>query len=796
MLKNYFKIGWRNLLRNKAYATINIVGLSLGIACAILIFTLISFHLSFDNFHPDSSRIYRITTEFHAEKIDYNAAVPQPLGKAFRDDYSFAEQTARIVAWHDNLITVTDGEEIKKFKEEKGVAYTEPGFFDIFNFPLVLGDKRTALSQPHSALITESIAKKYYGSANPIGKTFRMDNKLDFTVTGVLRDFPANTDRKQQIYVSYDALHDRFPWFGSDSSWDDVYSGSMCYVRLKPSVTPAQVNNVFPQLSRKYFDARNAKIYHFKLQPLSDIHFNKDYNGYLDKKYLWALGLIGLFLIVTACVNFVNLATAQALNRSREVGIRKVLGSLRAQLFWQFIAETTLITCTALLLAYGMASLSLPLLNQLLKSNMELHLLDSPWLATFLALLTIVVIFFSGSYPGLVLARFQPILALRNKISQASVGGFSLRRILVVTQFAICQMLIIGAIVIGGQMYYSKSVDLGFDKDAIVSLPIPTQDKTKMNTLRDQLAAIPGVEKLTLCHQPPASGSNNNTNIRYENKAEDEHWYINMKGADDQYLKTFGLQLVAGRNFYPSDTTREFLVNETVAQKLGLTPQQLIGHRIAINGSTTGLPIVGVVKDFHNYSLHNKIAPICIMPDYNDYNNISIKLNMRNTHAALASFEKIWSSTYPEYFYSYQFLDEGIAGFYEMDKIMLVLVEVFAGIAIFIGCLGLYGLVSFMALRKTKEIGVRKVLGAGISNILWLFGKEFARLLLIAFAIAAPVAWWVMQLYLRDFEYKIKIGAGVFLLSIFVTFLIATLTVGYRSIRSALANPVKSLRTE
>jgi len=795
MLKNYFKIGWRNLLRHRAYAAINIAGLSLGIACAILIFTLISFHLSFDNFHPNSNRIYRITTVTRGEAVVYDAGVPQPLGKAFRNDYAFAEQTARVVTWGNNLITLTGTKEIKKFKEDI-LAFAEPGFFNIFDFPLIQGDKHTALSQPNSAVITENIAKKYYGNDNPVGKTFRLDNTVNFTITGVLKDLPANTDRREEVYLSYDNLHDVSPWLGSDSSWPAIYSGSMCFIRLKPSATPTQVEKAFPQFAKKYLEPEQARAREFRLQPLSDIHFNKDFDGYIDKKYLWALGLIGLFLIVTACVNFVNLATAQALSRSKEVGIRKVLGSLRTQLFWQFIAETTLITCTALLLAYGIAYLTLPFLNQLLRSGMELHLLDSPWLATFLVILTIVVIFFSGSYPGLVLARFQPILALRNKISQASVGGFSLRRILVVTQFAICQMLIIGAIVIGGQMYYSKNIDMGFDKDAIVTLPVPIQDKTKMKTLRDQIASVAGVEKLTLCYQPPASRGNNSNSIRFEGRTTDEPWTIDMKSADDQYLKTFGLQLVAGRNFFPSDTTREYVVNETVASKLGLTPRQLIGHRIAIGGNTSGLPVIGVVKDFHSYSLHSKIAPICIMPEYLDYSGLSIKLNLRNTRPALAAFVKIWNGIYPEYIYSYKFLDERIAEFYQMDKIMLILVEVFAGIAILIGCLGLYGLVSFMALRKTKEIGVRKVLGAGVSSILWIFGKEFARLLLIAFAIAAPVAWWVMQLYLRDFEYKINIGAGVFLLSIFFTFLIATLTVGYRSVRSALANPVTSLRSE
>lgn len=796
MFRNYFKIGWRNLLRHKSYAAINIIGLSLGIACAIVIFTLVSFHLSFDRFHPGLSHIYRITTEWHDEGVEYNAAVPQPLGKAFRNDFSFAEYTARVVAYENNLITLTDEKEMKKFREEDGVAFADPSFFEIFNFPLVKGDKRTVLRDPHSAIITENIAKKYYGDADPVGRTIRLDNKIDFTITGVLKNLPPNTDRKSQIYLSYDNLKDRSAWFASDSSWSSVYSNCMCFIRLKPSITAAQVNKALPLLSKKYYEGRDAKITQFKLQPLTDVHFNKDYDGYVDNKYLWALGFIALFLIVTACVNFVNLATAQALNRSKEVGIRKVLGSQRAQLFWQFIAETTLITLFALVLAYVMAFYSLPLLNQLLKSRMELHLLGNIRLILFLTLVTILVIFLSGSYPGLVLARFQPILALKNKISQASIGGFSLRRILVVTQFAICQMLIIGSIVIASQMYYSKTIDLGFKKDAIVSLPLPINDKTKMHTLRDQVAAVAGVEKLSLCYQPPASGSNSNTSIKYDTRPEAEHWSINMKSADDQYLSTFNLQLVAGRNCYPSDTTREFVVNETVAKKLNLTPQQLLGHTISINGDGMKGPVVGVVKDFHNYSLHSQIAPICIMPDYTDYRTLSVKLNMRNSRTALASFEKIWNSVYPEYFYTPQFLDERIAEFYELDKVLLILVEVFAGVAIFIGCLGLYGLVSFMAVRKTKEIGVRKVLGARIGNILWIFGKEFTTLLLIAFAVAAPLGWWVMKVYLRDFEYQIKIGAGVFLLAIFFTFLIAALTVGYRSVRSALANPVKSLRTE
>ncbi|MEP6726814.1 MAG: ABC transporter permease [Bacteroidota bacterium] len=795
MIKNYFKIAWRNLNRNRSYAFINVVGLSLGVACAILIFTLVTYHLSFDAFHTNKARVYRLVTEWHDETVGHSAAVPQPLGKSFRNDYTFSEKTARVVDYRNTLISL-QGADNKKFKEESGVVFAEPAFFEILDFPLLKGNKKTVLVQPNEAIITEKIAHKYFGKEEATGKTIRLNNHINFIITGILKDLPPNTDRQQEIYLSYSNLRDHNAWIASDSSWGGVYSGSQAFTLLKPGITVAQVNKALPQIVNKYYTGRDTKVWQFKLQPLADIHFNPDFDGYADKKYLWALFFIGLFLIVTACVNFINLATAQALNRSKEIGIRKVLGSLPAQLFWQFIAETTLITLVAVVLGYLIAELAMPWLNDLFTSNMHLHLFSSVQLPVFLLLLLVTVVFLSGSYPGLVLARFQPILALKSKLSQKSIGGFSLRRILVVTQFAISQMLIIGTIVIASQMHFSKSSDLGFSKDAIIMLPIPQKDKIKMNTLKTRIAGVGGVEKISLCWQAPAASSNNNTNIRYDTRTEDEHWGINLKTADDQYLSTFGIKLVAGRNIFPSDTLREFLVNETFVKKLNLkSPDEVIGKQIKINGISSA-PIAGVVKDFYNYSFHNEISPICIMAGYEDYANCAIKVNANNIKSSLVAFEKIWNETYPDYLYNYQFLDDRIKDFYNMDTIMLKLIESFAFIAILIGCLGLYGLVSFMAVRKTKEIGVRKVLGADTKNILWLFGKEFSRLLIIAFVIAAPLAWWAMHLYLKDFTYRITIGPGIFLLAILVTFVIAAITVGYRSIKAAFINPVISLRTE
>jgi putative ABC transport system permease protein len=794
MLQNFFTIAWRNVRKNKAYATINILGLSLGIACSLLIFALVHYHFSFDDFHLANNRIYRIVTEWHDQVADYSQGTPSPLGKAVRKDLDGPETVARVVQYRD-LFTIQDKETTKKFEES--FIYAEPEFFEIFNFPLVRGDKATALHAPGQALITEKFAKKYFGNTGAaIGKIMRLANKTDFQVVGVLRDIPVNTDRPQEIYLSYDNLKDRNPRLGGDSSWGSVYSQFMTFVRLKPNSTVAQADKGLSVISKKYQKGRDAQTVVFRLQPLADIHFNATFDGSVDKKYLWALGLIGLFILITACVNFINLATAQALNRSTEVGIRKVLGGLGRQLFWQFITETALIALFAAVIGFSVAASGLPALNTLFKTQISLSFLTDPAAIGFAALLLLVVIFLSGSYPGLVLSRFQPVQALKSKLSQKQVGGFSLRRILVITQFTISQMLIIGAIVIAGQLRYVRTTDLGFNKDAIVLLPVPHNTSAELSTLDARLHAIPGVGALSYCQTAPASDAQNSTNARFDNRADDEHFEVFTKNADERYLSTFGLQLVAGRNFFRADSANEFLINENMVQRLNLhSPQEAIGKQLKIGSKISG-PIIGVLKDFYNQSLHSEMNAVVILPSRANYFTCAVKLDPANVRAELAAIEKVWNNTFPDYLYSYEFLDDSIAKFYETDTSLLTMIEIFAAIAVFIGCLGLYGLTSFMALRKTKEIGVRKVLGAGIPSILWLFGREFTRLVIIAFVIAAPVGWWVMHNYLQDFKYRITIGPGIFLLSIAATALIVLLTVSYQSIRSALANPVKSLKTE
>lgn len=795
MFKSNFRIAWRNLVKHKSYAFINIMGLALSMACGILIFVMVSYHLKFDNFHLNSNRIYRVVTEQHRDMVTYATSVPSPFGKAFRNDYTFAEKTARIATFKGEQVTVNYKGETKKFKESEGVAFTEPEYFDIFNFPLLKGDKRSALTEPNSAIMTEGMAKKYFGDADPINQVFTVANKINFRISGVLKDLPRNTDQKTEIFLSYSNLKDYNEWLAGDDAWGGMTSAMQCYTLLRPNVSPAQVEAVLPNYVKK-FRPTNKNVHHYKLQPLSELHFDSRYGGVMEKRNLWVLSFIGLFLIITACVNFVNLATAQALKRSKEVGIRKVMGGMRAQLFWQFIGETALIAVVAAAIALLLAQLVLPLLNGWFGIFMSINLTQSWQLPLFIVSLILAVTFLAGSYPGLILSGFQPMAAIKGKLSRHQLGGFNTRRTLIVTQFTISLVLIIGMIVISRQVHFAKQSSMGFDKDAIVMVPVGQGAESSVQSLKTRLAQAPGVEKISLCYEAPSSSSNWNTSVRFDNRAEEEAFRTNVKSADDQYLTTFGVQLVAGRNLFPADSARELLINETMVKKLNLqSPQEAIGRKLTISNSPA-MPIVGVVKDFHDQSFHEDINAVCIWTSPGDYNNYAVKINLARLPQTLAALEKTWSQTYPDQIYEHAFLDESIAEFYQAEDFMLRIISIFCFIAIFIGCLGLYGLVSFMVAQKTREIGIRKVLGSSVGRLVWIFGREFSSLILLAFLIAAPVAWWLMNSWLKDFEYRISFGAWIFAGALAIISLIAVLTVGYQTVRAALANPVKNLRSE
>lgn len=794
MLRNYLKIALRNLVRNKAYASINIFGLALGMACGLLIFMLVKYHLSFDNFHAHSDRIYRIVTELHRDIVEYDPSVPSPLGKAFRDDYDFAEKVARVATYDDAVITINTGKEVKNFKQEGGFAFAERAYFDIFNFPLIKGNQQTALQEPNTAIITERLARTYFGDANPIDKTIRFGKNIDAKITGILKDLPENTLQKTEIFVSYSTLKQQEEWLAGDDAWGGISGVMKCYVRLRPQVSVAQVERVFPAYVTKHRPT-NTNVHHYKLQPLSDVHFDARYGGPMEKKNLWILSFIGVFLIVTACVNFINLATAQALSRAKEVGVRKVMGGLRGQLFWQFIAQTGVITVLAFGLALVLSLAVLPFVNDWFDAQIRFDLLNDGQLLLFMPLLVLLVTFVAGSYPGLILAGFQPVAALKGGLSSRNIGGFNTRRALIIAQFALSQVLVIGLIVIAKQLNYAKKSDLGFTKDAVVMIPV-VSDYQKAKAVKGEFEKLAGVEGVALCFGAPATSNNNwTTSLYYNNDPDQQAFQVSVKAADADYLKTFGLTLVAGRNLFPADSAREFVVNEAFARKLNLKSSgELLGKPLKI-GDNKGT-IVGVVKDFHDLSFHDEINPIGIFTAPGLYFNYAVKINTGNVAATMAALQKTWRANHHDKLYEYEFLDDDIATFYETEALMLKLIQVFSALALFIGCLGLYGLVSFMAAQKTKEIGIRKVLGSSIAQIIWLFGREFARLILIAFVIATPLAWWLMKGWLADFKFRIEIGAGIFVWALLATFVIAFSTVSYQAIRAALMNPVKSLRSE
>ncbi|MFT3750499.1 MAG: ABC transporter permease [Agriterribacter sp.] len=797
MFKDYFKVAFRNLVRKKTYTTINVLGLGLGISCAILIFAIISYHLSFDNFHTNPDRIYRLVTESHRDGVSYSAGVPSPLGRRFREDYTYGEKVAR-VATYNGLITINDGKIIRKFREEKGLAFTEPAFFDIFNYPLLYGDRKTLLNEPNTAILTERVAKKYFGDSNPINRMFRFNNKIDFKVTGVLKDLPVNTHCQSEIHVSYITLPQYDEWLGNDDAgWGGISGNMQCFVKLRQGVSAAQVEQLLPAYVKKY-RAKSKNIHQYKLQPLSDIHFNTLYEAKMPRNILWALGFIGLFLIITASVNFINLATAQALNRSKEVGVRKVLGSGKQQLFRQFMFETWLIVLAAAALSLFCSSLALPVINQWFNIRLTTSLLLNQQFIAFITCLIFIVTFLAGSYPAIVLTRFQPIAALKGWISQRSIGGFNIRRMLVIVQFAISQLLIIAIIIIANQIRYVIKTDLGFNKDAVVMLPVASGSDTQTkNGLKEQLMGVAGVRQVSLCRAAPLSDNNWTTAFRYDNHSEDENFGVSVRSGDDQYIPMFGLKLVAGRNVFPSDTVREFVVNETFVRKLNLeSPQEAIGKMLSVNGGSFQGPVVGVVKDFHDRSFLEQIQPVCIQTLSNDYNNYAVKINLTYAATTMALLEKTWSERHPDQIFEYKFLDEQIANYYEPVSLMLKLIRAFAAIAVFIGCLGMYGMISFMAAQKRKEIGIRKVLGSSIAQILWIFGREFSRLVLIGFVVAVPLAWIVMNKWLQNFAYRIDIQWWMLAVAGLATIVIALSTISFQSIKAAMENPVKSLRVE
>ena len=736
--------------------------------------------------------------------------VPFPMPEGLKTTFAQIEQVAPVWASHNDKLLIPDnnGTAIKSFKEDKGVFFTEPSFFKMFDFPLLAGSYES-LKDPNNVLLTKEIAEKYFGDwKTALGKTINLEaggslfsHGTDvLKVSGILATIPANTDFQLKLVVAFGTgiTED----MAKNTDWKDRTNSDFgCYVLLPPNISVDNFNQQLRAYSQKMESPDNKDSY--IIQPLSAVHYDTQTGDYSNKtisrQLLNVLWLIAAFILLIACVNFINLSTAQAVNRAKEVSVRKVLGSNKSQLQIQFIIETFLIVISAVILAGVITILALPYINQLLELSLSFNKLNNTAIILFLLTVTIVVTALACFYPSVVLSRFSPVNALKSKLTANTAKGISLRRGLVVFQFIIAQALIIGTLIIVKQMNYFMDQPLGFDKDAIINVPfrVDTVWFRKKDYLKQQLLSVNGVQAVTFSSNTPVEDANDIwSTFKFDHAIKEADFKAITKFADNEYVPAYKLQLIAGRNLQPSGMTREFLVNESLVKSLGIkNPDEILNKEISIWGDRIKCPVVGVLKDFNDRSFRHDLAPLLITTNITMYSQAGIKLETKNISSTLQSVKTIWEQTFPNFVYEYKFLDDKIAGFYKQESQLAQLYEIFAAIAIFLSCLGLYGLALFMAVQRIKEVGIRKVFGASADNIVYLFSKEFIMLIAIAFAIATPIAWYFMHNWLQNYVYRISISWWLFAAGGFVAIIIALATISFQAIKAAFANPVNSLRS-
>lgn len=802
MIKTYFKTAFRNLLRHRKHALLNILGLAVAMAACIIVFLVIQYETGYDKHLQGYNNIYQVVTkDKDADGEHFTNGVPFPTIKHLRNDhpqYQFAE----LMQNYGVQVTVKagNGADNKKFREENGVFYGDHELVKIFELKFITGNA-DVLKDVNSVVISKSLAEKYFGDwKNVSGKVINLDNsKFDLQVAGVFDDVPQHSDFPFKVVASYEGfrVHDN-TWPLDD--WGANTSNHQVYVKLAGSSQVVEMNKALGVLEKKYNSGLSGSTRTHFLHPLKEIHFDERFptNGdyVTSKASLYTLAFIGLLIILMACINFVNLSTALAVTRSKEVGIRKVMGSTKAQLKIQTLVETTAVVCLSAMVGLLLAWLALPYIKNFMVVQNELRLF-SAGSVLFIILFTICTILLSGIYPAFVMGRFKPVEAIKNKISTSAIGSVSLRRVLVVLQFAFSQILIIATVIAVSQMNFIRKSDLGFNKDAtlIVYINADSITRSRHTAFNDALLARNDVKKVSFAFDAPSSDNSWTSNFAFD-KMEDREFNVQQKQADHNYLSTYGLQLVAGKFYEASDTCREYVVNETLLKKCGVkNPDDAIGKMFRLGGRRP-MPVVGVVKDFKQASLRDEVEPIVISPNRRWYQSVGIKLSSTNLGKSREEIKTIWDKLFPEYVYNASFLDENINRYYRAEERLSAMYKVYAMLAIFISCLGLYGLVSFMVVRKTKEVGIRKVLGASVHSIIYLFSKEFTILITLAFLLAAPAAWYLMNNWLKDFAYKTEIGVWVFVIAIACSLLVAWFAVGYKAFKAAIVNPVKSLRTE
>jgi putative ABC transport system permease protein len=791
MLRNYFKIALRSLLRHKGFAILNIVGLAVGMAAFFLIFQYVRFEYSYDDFITKKDRVYRLATDIKsASGTQSNWTSSMPMAINLKKEYPQIEDVARLSA-RSTLLKRGD-----VFFQESRTIFADSGLFNIFNFPLVEGDPATALKEPFGVVLSESTAKKYFGSADPIGQTlFFSDSGYNAKVTGVMKDLPENSTIKADLFVSM-ATMKRFR-DSADYRWGRQNTNS--YLLLKPGASPAALEARFKSFIDRHMGAElklSQQEEALSLEKLKDTYWSPRggwVSGNMTNVYVFSL--IGLFILLIACINFVNLTTARSTERAKEVGIRKVIGAVRWQLTRQFLSESVLLCLIAFVFASALGEALLPSFNLLAGKTVSEGVLSQPAQLLILAGIALVIGLLAGIYPALVLSGFRPVESLKGRFSSGA-RGLLLRRGLVIFQFAISIFLIIGTAVVYLQIDYMRSRDLGFDKQQ--ELVIDEQNDVHKVTFRQEVAKLPNVQSAALSGSVPGEGDYTANTTLENSRGEMQPAIVDLTYVDFGYLEQYKMKLLAGRFFDPhiaTDTMEAMIINEKEVEFLGYSsPEQALGRRFEQWGKK-GV-IIGVIRNYNFEGLQQEIRPLSICINLDDCNYLSVKVSARDLPTTMAAIRKTWEGMAPNKEFNYFFLDQQFDRHYRAEVRFGRLFINFAVLAIFISCLGLLGLASYSIVLRTKEVGVRRVLGASVAGIVRLLSFEFLLLVGIAFLVATPVAWYLMHKWIENFAYKAGLGWWLFAGAGVLAMVIAFGTISYQAIRAARANPVRSLRAE
>lgn len=816
MFKNYFNTACRNIWRNKIFSLINVFGLAIGISAALVIFLIVSYEYGFDKFEKDGDSIYKVVLDANFNgTAGHSSAVPAPLATAVANEITGIEYTVPILTYQGDMNAAvaipSHAANPLVFKKQGSVVYTNPEYFKMISYDWIAGSQQMALKEPYAVVLTKTRADQYFPgipASEIIGKQIIYDKVITCKVTGIVNDLGTQTNFNGLEFISYATA--KLPELKNNfmmDEWNDWMAYSGLYIKLAAGSSAIAIREKINALELKYnksasMNSKNG--FTLSLLPLADFHFSRDYPAMgqrtANSKTLVGLLTIGLFLLLLGCINFINLTTAQASQRFKEIGVRKTMGSSRLQLIIQFLGETLVVTILATLLSALMVPILLNMFKYFIPEGVSFHLIHQPAVILFLLILIVLVSMLSGIYPAFILSGYKPALVLKNQLFSNSGQSRKIwiRKTLTVTQFVIAQFLIIATLFVGKQINFSLHSDLGFNKDAVINFDQPRDTvAAHVPFLLQEIKKVPGVSLVASGFMAPADNGVSFTNISMVNDTGEvrPNTNIQFRMGNPEYISIYQLALLAGRNVRQSDTIREFLINETYAQALGFKdPSSALGKYLKWNGMQ--FPIVGVLKDFHDQGMQSKISALVFGGGNGGTMHIKLEPNTSKWPATIAGIQAVFKRLYPESDFNYRFLDDTIRNFYQSEQHTASLLNWATGLAILISCLGLLGLVMFTINTRGKEISIRKVLGASITNIISILSRDFLQLVMIAFIIAAPLAWWVIANWLNNFAYKTNLSWWVFALSGIVMVAIALLVLGIQTFKAAMANPVNRLRSE